>query len=308
MKPTDQTSGAKANPNNPATPGASTLMMDLVTLTKPRVMILLLVTAAGGMVLATRGVPPIGITIAVLIGGALASGGAGAINHGIEGGIDRAMVRTRQRPVASGRISPQFAIGFGIALNVASFALLSSIANVLAASLAIGGSLFYVFVYTMWLKGTTVQNIVIGGAAGAVPPLVGWAAITGGLDLPAFYLFAIVFFWTPPHFWALSLLIQDDYARANVPMLPVVKGEAATHRSILLYVILVFVLTVMFFLSTRSLGYLYLAAVVVLGGLFGYYAWRLLIEKHRAATLRLYKYSILYLALVFLVIMVDGSI
>jgi protoheme IX farnesyltransferase len=307
-KAVDQTAGAKqVDPNSP-THGGATFLTDLVTLTKPRVMILLLLTATGGMVLATRGMPPFGIAIAVLIGGALASGGAGAINHGIEGGIDRAMVRTRERPVASGRISPQFAVGFGIALNAASFVLLSTVANVLAASLAIGGSLFYVFVYTMWLKRTTVQNIVIGGAAGAVPPLVGWAAITGGLDLPAFYLFGIVFFWTPPHFWALSLLIQDDYARADVPMLPVVKGETATHWSIFLYVVLVDVLTVMFFLSTQSLGYLYLGAVLALGGLFGFYAWRLLIEKHRAATLRLYKYSILYLALVFLVVMVDGSI
>ena len=287
---------------------ASSFLMDLVTLTKPRVMVLLLVTATGGMVLASRGMPPLGVAAAVLIGGALASGGAGSINHGLEGGIDRAMVRTRQRPVASGRITPQFAIGFGIALNVASFMLLASVTNVLAASLAVGGSVFYVFVYTIWLKRTTVQNIVIGGAAGAVPPLVGWAAVTGGLDLPALYLFAIVFFWTPPHFWALSLLIQDDYARAKVPMLPVVRGEIATQWSIFLYVLLVNVLTVMFFLSTNSLGLLYLAAVLVLGGLFGYYAWRLLMEKHRAATLRLYKYSILYLALVFLVVMVDGSI
>ncbi len=283
-------------------------LMDLVTLTKPRVMILLLVTATGGMVLASRGMPPLSIAAAVLIGGALASGGAGSINHGLEGGIDRAMVRTRQRPVASGRISPQFAITFGVALNVASFALLASVANVLAASLAVGGSLFYVFVYTMWLKRTTVQNIVIGGAAGAVPPLVGWAGVTGGLDLPALYLFAIIFFWTPPHFWALSLLIQDDYARANVPMLPVVQGETATQWSIFLYVVLVNLLAVMFFLSTNSLGFLYLGVVLVLGGLFGYYAWRLLKEKHRAATLRLYKYSILYLALVFLVVMVDASI
>jgi len=266
------------------------------------------VTASGGMVLAAGGMPPLGVAAAVLIGGALASGGAGSINHGIEGGIDRAMVRTRHRPVASGRVTPRFAIGFGIALNVGSFALLFAVTNALAAIIAVGGSAFYVFVYTMWLKRTTVQNIVIGGAAGAVPPLVGWAAITGGLDLPAFYLFAIVFFWTPPHFWALSLLIQDDYARANIPMLPVVRGEAATHWSILLYVVLVNVLTVMFFLSTNTLGYLYLITVLALGGLFGYYAWRLLLEKHRSATLRLYKYSILYLALVFLVVMVDGSI
>ena len=287
---------------------STSLLTDLITLTKPRVMILLLVTATGGMVLAAGGVPPLWTAMAVLIGGALASGGAGSINHGIDRAIDRAMVRTRQRPVASGRVTPQFAIGFGVALNVVAFMLLLTMANGLAASIAIGGSLFYVFVYTMWLKRATVQNIVIGGAAGSVPPLVGWAAITGGLDLPAFYLFAIVFFWTPPHFWALSLLIQDDYARADVPMLPVMRGEVATHWSILLYVVLVNVLTVLFFLSTSSLGYLYLVIVLVLGGLFGYFAWRLLMEKHRAATLRLYKYSILYLALVFLVVMVDGSI
>jgi protoheme IX farnesyltransferase len=286
---------------------ASGLMADLFWLTKPRVMVLLLVTAFGGMVLAAQGLPPLTVAIAVLLGGALASGGAGAINQGLEGSLDSAMLRTRHRPVANGRIRSTEAILYGVILNVLAFAVLAVGANVLAGLLAIGGSLFYVFIYTMWLKRSTVQNIVIGGAAGAVPPMVGWAGVTGALDLPAFYLFAIIFFWTPPHFWALALLIQDDYARAKVPMMPVVEGEERTRWAILLYTVLVNVLAILFFLSTRSLGVIYLAGTLLLGSLFVYYAVRLMQEKHRLAALRLYKYSLLYLALFFLVVMVDGA-
>ncbi len=278
---------------------------DFFWLTKPRVMVLLLLTALGGMVLAAQGLPSMIVAVAVLLGGALASGGAGAINHGLEGRIDSAMLRTRHRPVASGRVSPRTAITYGIVLNVLAFAVLTGGANVLAASITLAGSLFYVFVYTMWLKQTTVQNIVIGGAAGAVPPLVGWAGVTGELGLPAFYLFLIIFFWTPPHFWALALMIKDDYERASVPMMPVVLGEESTRTSIFLYTILLNILAVLLYISTPQLTAVYVAGAVALGGLFTYYAYRLLQEKDRAAALRLYKFSLLYLSLLFLVIMID---
>ncbi len=308
---------ARANPSLPTPAGASDTMhrttlwataSDYFWLTKPRVMVLLLLTAFGGMVLAAQGLPPLTVAAAVLLGGALASGGAGAINHGLEGNIDSAMMRTRHRPVASGRVTPRMAIGYGIALNALAFAVLAGGANVLAASITLCGALFYVFVYTLWLKQTTVQNIVIGGAAGAVPPMVGWAAVTGELGLPAVYLFLIIFFWTPPHFWALSLMIKDDYERASVPMMPVVLGEESTRISIFLYTILVNILALLLYISTMSLSAVYLAGAIALGGMFTYYAYRLLREKDRAAALRLYKYSILYLALLFLTIMLDQFI
>ena len=278
---------------------------DYFWLTKPRVMVLLLLTALGGMVWRLRDLPSASIAVAVLLGGALASGGAGAINHGLEANIDAAMLRTRHRPVASGRVAPRMAISYGIALNVLAFVVLAGGANVLAASITLSASLFYVFVYTLWLKQTTVQNIVIGGAAGAVPPLVGWAAVTGDLSLPAIYLFLIIFFWTPPHFWALSIMIKDDYERASVPMMPVILGEESTRTSIFLYTILVNILALLLYISTPLLSAAYLAGALVLGGLFTYYAYRLLKEKDRAAALRLYKFSLLYLSLLFLVIMID---
>ena len=281
---------------------------DYFWLTKPRVMVLLLLTALGGMVLAAEGLPSVRVAVAVLLGGALASGGAGAINHGLEGNIDSAMLRTRHRPVASGRVSPRTAIAYGIALNVLAFAVLAGGANVLAASITLSGSLFYVFVYTLWLKQTTVQNIVIGGAAGSVPPLVGWAGVTGDLSLPAIYLFLIIFFWTPPHFWALALMIKDDYERASVPMMPVILGEESTRTSIFLYTILVSILALLLYISTASLSVVYLAGAMALGALFTYYAYRLLKEKDRAAALRLYKFSLLYLSLLFLAVMVDQVI
>ena len=288
----------------------TTTLLDIASdyfwLTKPRVMVLLLLTALGGMVLAAQGLPSATIAVAVLLGGALASGGAGAINHGLEANIDAAMLRTRHRPVASGRVTPRMAISYGIALNILAFVVLAGGANVLAASITLSGSLFYVFVYTLWLKQTTVQNIVIGGAAGAVPPLVGWAAVTGDLSLPAIYLFLIIFFWTPPHFWALSIMIKDDYERANVPMMPVILGEESTRTSIFLYTILVNILALLLYISTTPLlSEVYLVGALVLGGLFTYYAYRLLKEKDRAAALRLYKFSLLYLSLLFLAMMVD---
>ena len=279
---------------------------DYITLTKPRVMSLLLVTALGGMVLADEGMPGFWLVATVLIGGALASGGASALNHWLDRDIDRLMKRTATRPVASERVTGFHALTFGLVLNVLSFGLLWWGANLLAATLAISGTAFYVLIYTKWLKRTTVQNIVIGGAAGAVPPLVGWAAVTGSLSLPAFYLFAIVFFWTPPHFWALALLIRKDYAEAGIPMLPVIEGEASTHRAILMYTLMLTMLTALLYTASDTLGLAYLITATTLGVLFIAYAVQLFRKTGPRAAAPIYKYSLLYLALLFLVIMIDA--
>ena len=282
------------------------MINDYISLTKPKVMTLLLLTAFGGMVLADEGMPGLWLIATVLIGGALASGGASSINHWMDRDIDRLMKRTANRPVASERMGAAEALGFGVLLNVLSFGLLWWGANLLAASLAIGGTVFYVLVYTKWLKRTTVQNIVIGGAAGAVPPLVGWAAVTGGLSLPAFYLFAIVFFWTPPHFWALALLIRRDYADAGIPMLPVVEGEASTHRAILLYTLILTMLSVLLYTASDTLGLAYLITATTLGVFFIAYAVQLFKKAGPRAAAPIYKYSLLYLAVLFVAIMIDA--
>src|SRR5215475_5063553 len=216
-------------------PVAAAPWRDYVTLTKPRIMSLLLLTGACGMVVGAGGLPPAWLFIVTMAGLALACSGASALNHVIDRDIDRHMRRTKGRPVASDRVPPTRALEFGLALSALSFVLLASLVNVLTALLALAGNLFYVFVYTRWLKRSTPQNIVIGGAAGAMPPLVGWAAATGNLTVPALALFLIVFVWTPPHFWALALLIKDNYANARVPMLPVVRGERETARQLVLY-------------------------------------------------------------------------
>ena len=280
---------------------------DYVTLTKPKIISLLLVTAAGGMFLAEQGVPSL-VTLAwVWIGGALASGGANAINQHLDRDIDREMRRTQSRPVAGERVSPRYALAFGIGLNVAAFALLALLVNPLAAILTLLASLFYVFVYTLWLKRTTPNNIVIGGAAGAVPPMVGWVAVTGSLDLPAVYLFAIIFFWTPPHFWALSLLIEKDYEQAGVPMLPVVSSRGQTTLHIFLYSIALTGLTLMFALLP-DVGLIYLASAAVLGAPFIWLAWRLWREDSRGRAKATYLYSLAYLALLFVAVMVDSVV
>ncbi len=293
-------------------PGAPsrTMVADLVALTKPQIMSLLLLTALGGMFLASRGVPSFGLLVATLAGGAAASGGASALNHYFDRDIDERMRRTKRRPLPSQRVPDEWAIGMGIALNVVAFAVLAFWTNILAASLAIAGTLFYIFVYTLWLKRSTVQNIVIGGASGAVPPLVGWAAVTGSLDLEAWLLFAIVFFWTPAHFWALALLIRDDYARAGIPMLPVVRGDAATAWGILTYAVSLVPLSVLLFVG-GGLGLLYLVCAIGLGLIFVAYAVRLLraaVDRRRAIARGVYLYSLLYLALLFVAIMVDTSL
>ncbi len=275
---------------------ASQLVRDYVTLTKPTVQSLLLLTTVTTMYVA--GNPSLRLILLTCLGGALSAGGAGAINHAIDRDIDRTMARTADRPVASGRVSPAAAIAFGCLLGASSFLLLETQVNVLAAALSLSGLFGYVFVYTLWLKRTTPQNIVIGGAAGAVPPLVAWAAVTGGLSGMAFYLFAIVFFWTPPHFWALSILMKDDYAAARIPMLPVVAGEDETRRQIMLYTVLLYAVTQLPFCA-GGLGIAYLVPSMVLGALFIGSSYMLLRTKTRAWALRTYLFSLLYLALLF---------
>jgi protoheme IX farnesyltransferase len=272
------------------------LVGDYLALTKPKVQSLLLFTTVTTMYVA--GTPSIETVLLTCLGGALSAGGAGAINHWYDRDIDAAMSRTRDRPIPSGRVSPQAALLYGITLGALAFVLLATTVNLLAASLALSGLLGYVFVYTIWLKRRTVQNIVIGGAAGAVPPLVAWAATTGGLSWNALYLFAIVFYWTPPHFWALSLLMKDEYARANVPMAPVVRGEEWTRRQIVLYTVLLYAVTQLPFCAGAFDG-IYLGASIVLGGIFIAGAVVLKRRADRRSALRLYLYSLAYLALLF---------
>ncbi len=288
-----------------------TVINDYITLTKPPIILLLLVTAAGGMFLAQAhtaagGLPSLALMALVWVGGALASGGANALNHHYDRDIDGIMRRTRQRPVASNRISPFSALVFGVALNVIAFAILALWVNLLAAALTLAATLFYVLVYTRWLKRSTPHNIVIGGAAGAIPPMVGWAAVTGTVELPSVYLFAIVFFWTPPHFWALSLLIQKDYERANVPMLSVVASRGFTVSTIFLYSLVLVGVTLMFAV-TDAVGWVYGASALVLGGIFIWLAWRLRQEESSANARKLYLYSLLYLGLLFVAVMVGAA-
>ncbi len=287
---------------------SQTLVRDYDALTKPRIIVLLLVTALGGMFLASQGAPEASLIFLVLGGGALASGGANAMNHALDKDIDERMDRTKERPVATGRIDPNQALAFGIALNLLAFTLLSTMVNPLSAALTLSATLFYVLVYTKLLKRTTPQNIVIGGAAGAIPPMVGWTAVTGQVDLPAMYLFAIIFFWTPPHFWALSLILKDDYARAGVPMLPVVAGVDQTKTSILLYSVLLLALTLMFGATVTSLGGIYLGASLALGVGFVGLAWRLKRRPEIEGARLFFYYSMLYLAALFLAIMIDSAV
>jgi len=299
--------GAPSATRAPAAPLALALQRlgDYVALTKPRVQSLLLLTTVTTMYVA--GNPSLSLVALTVVGGALAAGGAGAVNHWYDRDIDALMARTASRPVAAGRVSPRAALTFGIALAALSFALLTLTVNLLAACLALAGFLGYTLVYTRWLKRTTPQNIVIGGAAGAVPPLVGWAAVTGGIDSTALYLFAIVFYWTPPHFWALSLLMKDEYARVGVPMMPVVHGERETRRQILLYAGLLLVLTLLpvvfgFF------GLLYALAAVALGTAFVLFAVRLYRRADRRSALRTYLFSLAYLALLFCAMVLDARL
>ena len=281
---------------------------DYVTLTKPRIMSLLLITGFCGMIAGAQGWPGTALAVSAMAGLALACGGASALNHVIDRDIDPLMgERTKQRPVASGRVPPSRALEFGLALSAFSFVLLASTVNVLTAALALFGNAFYVVVYTRWLKRTTPQNIVIGGAAGAVPPLVGWAAATGNLTLAALLLFAIVFVWTPPHFWALALLIKDNYKAAGVPMLPVVRGERETARQIVLYSLgLVAVTLLPWFLGDA--GPVYVVSALALGAVFVWLAERLRRQTTKRGAMLLFHYSLLYLALIFVALAVDAAV
>ena len=279
-------------------------MRDYITLTKPRIIALLLVTTVATMLVADPSGPGISIVIWTMLGGYLAAGGAGAINHYLDRDRDARMARTRGRPLVSGAIKPVHGLIFGVILGALAFFQLWLTVNLPAAALAMAGLLGYVFVYTMWLKPMTPQNIVIGGAAGAVPPLVGWAAATGGLAVDALWPFLIVFLWTPPHFWALSLLIKDDYARTGVPMMPVARGEESTRRQILAYsVILVAVTLAPAF--TGLFGVPYAVAAAALGAVFCGFALRLLRQPDRPTALRLYLWSLSYLALLFAAMAAD---
>jgi protoheme IX farnesyltransferase len=284
------------------------LTRDLVALTKPRVVSLLLVTTLVPMLIARAALPSGWVVLWTLVGGYLMAGGANAINMWVDRDIDGAMGRTRRRPIPSGRMLPGVGLAFGILLAAAAFALLWAGANPLAAVLALGGLLVYVFVYTLALKRTSPQNIVIGGAAGAFPPLVGWAAATGRVDLTALLLFAIVFYWTPPHFWALALVKRKDYAAARVPMLPVVSGARNTKLQVLLYTTILVPLTLLP-AATGALGWLYAAAALVLGVQllgFGALLWRA--RETSQAAWRLYRFSLVYLALLFTAMVADRLI
>jgi protoheme IX farnesyltransferase len=294
----------------PAAPGIRppSLAADLVTLTKPRIISLLLVTTVAPMFITPAGVPTASQVFWVLVGGYLMAGGANAINMWFDRDIDLRMARTRLRPIPAGRISARFGLAFGVALGLAAFAVFWDRVNHLSAWLALSGLLFYVFIYTVWLKRTSPQNIVIGGAAGAFPPLVGWAAMTGRIDLAAVYLFAIIFYWTPPHFWALALIKQADYARAGIPMMPVVRGEARTKYEMLVYTLMLVPLTVMPALF-GALGPFYLVAALALGGRLLWYCIRLLRERSvTPVAWQMYRYSLLYLALLFVAMGIDRSL
>jgi protoheme IX farnesyltransferase len=281
---------------------------DYVTLTKPRIMSLLLLTGAAGVFVGAGGVPAWGAFALTMLGLALACGGASALNHYLDRDIDKLMgSRTSARPVASGRVPAERALEFGLALSAFSFVLLASLVNVPTALLALGGNLFYVLVYTRWLKRSTPQNIVIGGAAGAVPPLVGYAGASGHLGWAALVMFVVVFVWTPPHFWALALMIKEHYAKAGVPMLPVARGDEETARQIVRYTVLLVAVTLAP-VAFGTFGLVYGVAALVLGAVFTWYAIELRRSMERIAAVRLFHYSLLYLALLFVAMALDVSV
>ena len=284
----------------------SNFLSSLINITKPRIISLLLITAMTGMYLASQGNPPDSkIILFVLLGGALAAGGANSINNYLDRDIDLLMERTKIRPLAKGSIPPLVGLYLGLILNICSFLMLYFQVNLLSACLTISATLFYVFVYTMWLKRRTPQNIVIGGAAGAVPPVVGWVAVTNEIGIPAIALFLIIFFWTPPHFWALSILLKDDYAKAKIPMLPVVSSIQETAKQIVRYSIFLVLITIVFSLHS-SVSYIYLSSSILLGAIFIYLSIRFKTESTESRARTLYIFSLLYLALLFLSIILDG--
>jgi protoheme IX farnesyltransferase len=284
----------------------TSLLRDMVTLTKPRIVVLLLLTTVAPMYVA--GTPTIGLLLVVIAGGYLMAGGANAVNMYLDRDIDDRMARTRLRPIPSGRMSGRSVLAFGVALATGATFLLGMFANLLTAALALAGFYFYVYIYTRWLKRSTPHNIVIGGAAGAFPPLVGWAAMTGRVDITAWYLFLIVFYWTPPHFWALALLKQRDYGKAGVPMAPLVWGERETMRQMLWYAIILIALSILP-VTFGAFGAIYFVSAVVLGGVLMFGLIRMMrAEQWTAPAWWVYKYSLLYLALLFVAMAADRKI
>jgi protoheme IX farnesyltransferase len=284
--------------------GLAATLGDYVVLTKPRIIEQLLVTTVPTMIVAERGLPSVWLIVATVLGGTLAAGGANAINMVVDRDIDKIMARTKDRPLASGRLSPRAALTFAIAIEVAAFAFLWAAVNLLSAVLAVAACLFYVFVYTLWLKRSSSSNIVIGGAAGAVPVLVGWSAVTNSLDWPPVVLFAVIFYWTPPHFWALAIRYRDDYARAEVPMLPVVASLRTTALRIFLYTLLLWAITLLF-APVADMGAIYLASALVLGAIFTWLTVRLVRDNSARVAMRVFTWSITYITLLFAAIAVD---
>jgi heme o synthase len=277
---------------------------DYVALTKPRIIEQLLITTVPTMIVAERGLPSLWLVAATVLGGTLAAGGANAMNMVVDRDIDRVMARTRNRPLASGRLTPRAALRFAIGIELAAFGVLWATVNLLSAALAVAACLFYVFVYTLWLKRSSASNIVIGGAAGAVPVLVGWTAVTNSLDWPPLVLFAVIFYWTPPHFWALAIRYRDDYARAHVPMLPVVASLRTTARRMVLYTLLLWALTLLF-APIAGMGAIYIAAALALGGVFTWLTVGLLRDSSPPAAMRVFTWSITYITLLFGAIALD---
>ena len=282
-----------------------------IELMKPRIVVLLVFTCITSMIVAADALPPIDILIVTALGGVLSAGGASAINQYLDREVDAKMTRTARRPIPSGRVAPANALYFGLTLVTAAALVLGTLVNWLAAALAVAGALYYVVIYTIVLKRNTVVNILIGGGAGAMPILVGWAAATGGIELQAFILFAIVFYWTPPHSWALAILVNKDYAAANIPMMPVARGERVTRYQILFYSLQLLVISLSPALLLRMpnapvlLGSIYLVLAAVLGLVLNWLAIQLIRKKDKATARTLYKYSSLYLALLFLAMIVD---
>jgi protoheme IX farnesyltransferase len=282
-------------------------LKDFLILTKPIIVLLLLVTTFAGMVMGGKAWPSLALAFWTLLGGALAAGGSGAINQYIDRDLDKNMQRTAKRPMAAGRMTPAEGLSFGLAASIASFYLLAGQVNLLAALLSLTGIFYYVVLYSILLKKATVQNIVIGGGAGAIPPMVGWAAMTGRLDIPALFLFAIIFMWTPPHFWALALVRRNEYARAGVPMMPVVRGEAETRKQVWWYTLALVGVTLLMPLFGMA-GSVYLVSALVFGAGLIYFAWRVLTTDSNKIAWRMYRYSSMYLMFIFLALMVDALV
>jgi protoheme IX farnesyltransferase len=287
--------------------GLTTNFRNYISLTKPRIIVLLLITTVPAMVVAEHGWPSTWLVIATVIGGSLSAGGANAINCWYDRDIDAVMRRTQSRPLVTGAIEPARGLAFGVALGAIAFVFLWVTTTFAAAALALAALLFYVLVYTVWLKRRTPQNIVIGGAAGAFPPMVGWAAVTGDVSLAPLVMFAIIFFWTPPHFWALSLRLEGDYAEAGVPMLPVTNGAAYTRIQILRYSVMLVIVSMMLG-PAAELGAIYYATALGTGGVFIAMAFQLWRNPQTVAPITLYKYSLLYLAIVFVSMGVDAAL